>query len=100
MILAFKIALALIGFGLGAGGGLYLASVEVRNVRRLALSLQIGVFALAVAVVIDASFGRIGPNSRGDPLFFWALWGGLIGVCVAGLVLLIRLFHRVRSKRE
>jgi hypothetical protein len=100
MILAVKIALALIGFGLGAGGGLWLASVEVRNVRRLALALEIGVFCLAVAVVIDASFGRIGPNSRGDPFFFWALGGGLLGVCVAGLVLLIRLFLRVRSRRK
>jgi hypothetical protein len=102
MVLAFKIALALIGFGVGVGGALWLARVDLSYIRHLGLTLEIGVFVLAVCVVIDASLGRIGPGSRPDALIYWALWGGLAGVLVAALILLVRRVWSLvsRSKRE
>ena len=100
MIPALKIVLAAIGFGIGLGGALWLARVDLRSIRRLGLYLEIGVFVLAVAVVIDASLGRIGPNSRPDALAYWALWGGLMGILAAALLLAIRRAWSLISRRK
>ena len=94
MLVALKILLALIGFGLGCGAVLWLRSDTAKQIKHLGLYLQIAVFLLAFAVVLDASFRNIGPDSRIDPLVLWVLGGGLIGVFGSGLAPLVRSWFR------
>jgi len=89
MIVTVKVILALVGFGLGLLTVLWVYSGAAKSVKHLGTCLEVGVFLLAVSVVVDASFRGIGPGGRGAPLFYWALWGSLIGVFVSGLVLFI-----------
>ena len=100
MIVAVKILLALVGFGLGFWAVRQVFGRATRNAKYFGLYLSVSVFILALSVVVDASFHRIGPGGRGDPLIYWALWGGLIGIFGSGLVLVIGRYFEARSSSE